>query len=50
MPSDAFLALQRFLASEMRMSHVYQPVMLRTLLEDGGMTSVSNIASAFLAT
>ena len=31
-----FLALQDFIQNKMRMSHIYQPVMLITLLEHGG--------------
>jgi len=33
----------------MRMSHVYQPLMLKTLLEHGGTASVGQIAQALLA-
>src|SRR5262245_50109361 len=33
----------------MRMSHIYQPVMIRELLTHGGKTSIRNIAAAFLA-
>jgi len=33
----------------MQMSHVYQPVMLRTLIDNGGKASVSEIAKALLA-
>ena len=33
----------------MRMSHVYQPVMIRELLTHGGKTSIRDIAAAFLA-
>jgi diadenosine tetraphosphate (Ap4A) HIT family hydrolase len=33
----------------MRMSHVYQPVMIRELLKGGGTASIRDIASAFLA-
>lgn len=41
--------LRRFLESEMTMSHVYQPVMIRTILEGGGAATRRQIASAFLA-
>ena len=34
---------------QMRMSHLYQPLMLRTLIEKGGSASLRDIASAFLA-
>ena len=33
----------------MRMSHIYQPVMIRELLERGGKANIRNIAAAFLA-
>jgi ATP adenylyltransferase len=33
----------------MRMSHIYQPVMLKTLLERGGEANLRTIAAAFLA-
>ena len=33
----------------MRMSHIYQPVMIRELLERGGEASIRDIAAAFLA-
>jgi diadenosine tetraphosphate (Ap4A) HIT family hydrolase len=43
-----FETLRRFLESEMRMSHVYQPVMLRELLRRQGAASTEGIASALL--
>jgi ATP adenylyltransferase len=33
----------------MRMSHIYQPVMIKELLTNGGKSSIRNIAAAFLA-
>jgi ATP adenylyltransferase len=33
----------------MRMSHIYQPVMIRELIKRGGNASIRNIAAAFLA-
>lgn len=41
-----FLALYDFIQNKMRMSHIYQPVMLITLLEHGGKASVRDIASS----
>jgi ATP adenylyltransferase len=41
--------LRAFINEKMRMSHIYQPVMLRVLLENGGRASRSAIAKAFLA-
>jgi ATP adenylyltransferase len=41
--------LNDFIQKKMRMSHIYQPVMIRELLKRGGKASVRNIATAFLA-
>ncbi len=41
--------LKDFLVRHMRMSHVYQPVMLKALIQGGGKASIRDIASAFLA-
>jgi ATP adenylyltransferase len=43
-----FEDLVQFIEREMRMSHVYQPVMLRALLERGGRASREDIARALL--
>src|SRR4051812_42333056 len=47
--SSAFQRLKDFLTRQMRMSHLYQPLMLRTLIEKGGLASLRDIASTFLA-
>ena len=47
--SIRFERLRSFLLSEMRMSHVYQPVMIRELLRRGGTASTEAIAKALLA-
>ena len=44
-----FDTLLRFLQREMRMSHIYQPLMLRILLQNGGIATTRQIAAAFLA-
>jgi ATP adenylyltransferase len=49
MPSHAFNRLRDFITAAMQMSHVYQPVMLRTLIDKGGKASVSEVAQALLA-
>lgn len=41
--------LKTYIAETMRMSHVYQPVMLRVLLERGGSASLTDIARALLS-
>lgn len=41
--------LKTYIAETMRMSHVYQPVMLRVLLEQGGSASLTDIARALLS-
>jgi ATP adenylyltransferase len=43
-----FDALVHFIERDMRMSHVYQPVMLRVLLNSGGQASREDIARALL--
>lgn len=45
----SFESLRDFILKQMRMSHIYQPVMIRELLVRGGKTSIRNIASAFLS-
>jgi ATP adenylyltransferase len=45
----AFQRLKEFLTKQMRMSHLYQPLMLRTLIEKGGTASLRDIAATFLA-
>jgi diadenosine tetraphosphate (Ap4A) HIT family hydrolase len=47
--SAIFRRLSDFIQNEMRMSHVYQPVMLRTLLTHRGEASVREIAKALLS-
>jgi hypothetical protein len=48
-PSEGFLALRDFLTQRMSMSHVYQPLMIRTMLAGGGAATRRQIAAAFLA-
>lgn len=43
-----FDALLKFIERDMRMSHVYQPVVLRTLLSQGGQASTQELAAALL--
>jgi hypothetical protein len=45
----AFLALRDFIRAQMRMSHIYQPVMLRTLIVNSGRATIRQIAAEFLA-
>jgi len=40
--------LQDFITNQMRMSHIYQPVMLIELLKNKGSADVSTIAKALL--
>ena len=47
MPSS-FERLQDFIQKQMRMSHIYQPVMIRELLKGGGKANIRKIAEAFL--
>jgi len=48
-PSKTYEQLARFITHEMRMSHIYQPVMLREVLRRTGSASVENIARALLS-
>ena len=44
MPSPAFSSLRDFIFTAMQMSHVYQPVTVRTLIDKGGKATVSEVA------
>ena len=44
-----FESLKTFLTKEMRMSHIYQPVMLHVLLGSNGKASTNQIATALLS-
>jgi diadenosine tetraphosphate (Ap4A) HIT family hydrolase len=44
-----FADLDRFIRNEMRMSHIYQPVMLLELLRSNGSASTNDIARALLS-
>lgn len=44
-----FERLKRFIRDHMRMSHIYQPVMLAELLRKGGAASIDDIAQAILS-
>jgi hypothetical protein len=47
--SSSYQLLREFLSSAMKTQHVYQPVMLKTLLESQGRATTRQIAAAFLA-
>ena len=42
-----YATLVDFIENRMRMSHIYQPVMLMTLINNGGEASVERIAKQF---
>lgn len=42
--SDGFQKLQQFLLNDMKMSHIYQPVFIKALLENDGSASASKIS------
>lgn len=46
--ASAFEQLREFIQNRMRMSHIYQPVMIKELLIRGGKASIREIATAFL--
>ena len=39
--------LEDFIENRMRMSHVYQPLLIRSLLDAGGKATIRNIATDF---
>lgn len=41
--------LMHFISKQMRMSHIYQPVMIKALLHNGGQATTEEIAQALLA-
>jgi ATP adenylyltransferase len=47
--ASSFKHLRDFIQKQMRMSHIYQPVMIKELLKRGGKASIRHIAAAFLA-
>ena len=47
--ASSFEHLRDFIRKRMRMSHIYQPVMIKELLQSGGKASIRNIAAAFLS-
>lgn len=46
--TSSFDHLRDFIRERMRMSHIYQPVMIKELLTSGGRSSIRSIAAAFL--
>lgn len=46
--SQAFEQLTTFIKSKMKMAHVYQPVFIKTLLENGGSATCNIIAKEIL--
>lgn len=46
---DQLERLRTFIETGMAMSHIYQPVMIRTMLEGGGAATKRQIAAAFSA-
>src|SRR5262249_55239292 len=47
--ASSFEHLRDFIQKRMRMSHIYQPVMIKELLQSGGRASIRRIAAAFLS-
>ena len=43
-----FSDLKHFIIKRMRMSHIYQPVMLMTLLKEGGVASIEKLSKTLL--
>lgn len=40
--------LHDFLTSKMKLNHVYQPLLIKTLLEIGGTATIRQLATVFL--
>ena len=47
--NDNTIDLHHFISKKMRMSHIYQPVMIKALLQSGGEATTEEIAKALLA-
>jgi ATP adenylyltransferase len=47
--SNAYKTLKNFIREEMRMSHIYQPVMLMKLLQNRGKAKIRDIAKSLLS-
>ncbi len=39
-----------FIENKMSMSHIYQPLLIKTLVDSGGSATIRNLAHVFLAT
>jgi ATP adenylyltransferase len=48
MPAMTYDDLADFIAKKMKTQHIYQPLLIRTLLDSGGVATVRQIAQAFL--
>ena len=44
-----YIELKTFLNSKMRMSHIYQPLLIKGLLEVGGAATIRQMATIFLS-
>ena len=44
-----FAELRDFVSSTMRMSHIYQPLLIRSLIDSGGISTIRQLATNFLA-
>ena len=47
--NDNAIDLHHFISKKMRMSHIYQPVMIKALLENDGQATTEEIAKALLS-
>ena len=44
-----FEELYNFLSSKMKMSHIYQPLLIKTLLDSGGVSTIRQLATTLLS-
>ena len=47
--NQSFLKFKDFLENKMRMSHIYQPAFIKQLLVDDRVSTLEDIAKAFLS-
>ena len=48
-PNLTFEELRDFITSKMRLSHIYQPLLIKTLIESGGVSTLRQLATTFLS-
>ena len=44
-----FEELRNFITTTMKMSHIYQPLLIKSLIESGGVSTLRHLATTFLS-